>query len=234
MILPSIAQNIYFYSRPYARGDRISRSLSSFTRYFYSRPYARGDRELSIYSCISFLFLLTPLREGRPNLPTPKDAIEEDFYSRPYARGDASVSDVTAQRDFISTHAPTRGATVIDAQFEVNAKFLLTPLREGRLRPDAANSLDIWISTHAPTRGATAIIHKTLAAFCGKLPKKHTISGADCRTIGNSQRKCVWFTGIFCANLPHYSATEGSALKNQRTSRFYKRTPSHCFDPVFI
>ena len=134
------------------------------------------------------------------------------FYSRPYARGDIKTGEFQATEAPISTHAPTRGATAV-----ILMALSILP-----------------ISTHAPTRGATAIIHKTLAAFCGKLPKKHTISGADCRTIGNSQRKCVCFTGIFCANLPHYSAAEGSALKNQRTSRFYKRTPSHCFDPVFI
>ena len=79
-----------------------------------------------------FGFLLTPLREGRQtsldiwhygddistHAPTRGATIDlylsvsqsPDFYSRPYARGDP----------------------VIGAQFEVSAKFLLTPLREGR------------------------------------------------------------------------------------------------------
>ena len=55
----------YFYSRPYARGDQRS-ALQPFRRlYFYSRPYARGDTMVycAVVGCA--LFLLAPLREGR-------------------------------------------------------------------------------------------------------------------------------------------------------------------------
>ena len=56
-------------------------------RYFNSRPYARGD-------------MLCPSMPPAPSY----------FNSRPYARGDgAEMKAVTSA--FISTHAPTRGAT---------------------------------------------------------------------------------------------------------------------------
>ena len=54
------------------------------------------------------------------------------FYSRPYARGDAQLlTDWRAA--YISTHAPTRGATRTQRELQHGyLSFLLTPLREGR------------------------------------------------------------------------------------------------------
>ena len=101
--------------------------------YFYSRPYARGDRSAVIKRSGYILFLLAPLREGRPgdlhfadvvrpistHAPT-RGATPESFfsyrrfryfYSRPYARGDARSYIPQAQLLAISTHAPTRGTT---------------------------------------------------------------------------------------------------------------------------
>ena len=66
-----------------------------------------------------YVFLLTPLREGRPE------------------RGRRCLQDAV-----ISTHASTRGATNDTPLSARIAQFLLTPLREGRLcracgcRPD--------------------------------------------------------------------------------------------------
>ena len=59
------------------------------------------------------------------------------FYSRPYARGDPTVELDVLQVRFISTRAPTRGATFSAVL--------------------AAGSLAI--STRAPTRGATYAAH---------------------------------------------------------------------------
>ena len=59
------------------------------TTYFYSRPCGRGDRLIASSNPIWFLFLLTPLREGRHS------------ERRPHSRW-----------RFISTHAPAGGATV--------------------------------------------------------------------------------------------------------------------------
>ena len=99
--------------------------------YFYSRPCARGDSSLALKSSSMMPFLLAPLREGRLH-PTAQSGCSAHFYSRPYARGDSqSARRICA--DYISTRAPTRGAT--------------QGLAEGRESGS--------ISTRAPTRGAT-------------------------------------------------------------------------------
>ena len=102
---------MYFYSRPYARGNCGSRFVSAPVTYFYSRPYERGDTlsepaylteristpaptrgTTGIFSnCVCpMIFLLAPLREGRP--------------------GGEAHRRLPSQ---ISTRAPTRGATAI-------------------------------------------------------------------------------------------------------------------------
>ena len=104
---------MYFYSRPYARGDDTAadtrwsappisthaptRGATLYQRLqcenfrdFYSRPYERGDKRVCGF------------------LPH-----EQDFYSRPYARGDFQPIAKAYQAALISTHAPTRGATAI-------------------------------------------------------------------------------------------------------------------------
>ena len=140
----------------------------------------RGATRLPVLaSAASKIFLLPPLREGRLCRPE-RDLPEcEDFYSRPYARGDKRA---VHQRDLgrpISTHAPTRGATCLvsslflasristhaptrgatfTAEFRrlTMCRFLLTPLREGRLlQLCGIYGIIQIISTHAPTRGAT-------------------------------------------------------------------------------
>ena len=101
------------------------------------------------------LFLLTPLREGRQCLraiwtrsrsisthapaggatrqAATGSSPETNFYSRPCGRGDVDL--VLLIHDAVA--------------------FLLTPLREGRLR-DADKEIDqLVISTHAPAGGAT-------------------------------------------------------------------------------
>ena len=80
-------------------------------------------------------FLLTPLREGRPDAVLPCGEFE-----------------------LISTHAPAGGATH-DVRFsEKAARFLLTPLREGRLCAKVKRDHDGIISTHAPAGGATIVM----------------------------------------------------------------------------
>ena len=80
-----------------------------------------------------FIFLLTPLREGRLEIAPTINSGLLNFYSRPYARGDLDIFPVDSRDRAISTHAPTRGATRIKSTtcFR-DLPFLLTPLREGR------------------------------------------------------------------------------------------------------
>ena len=83
------------------------------------------------------LFLLTPLREGRPI----KHGLRVLF------------------QVLISTHAPAGGATAATWQKDLDkALFLLTPLREGRLIDDLVVKLRDKISTHAPAGGATITV----------------------------------------------------------------------------
>ena len=124
--------------------------------HFYSRPCGRGDLDRVLAVLSKSLFLLTPLREGRQaasrfrggikNISThapaggatcsccPADGRALHFYSRPCGRGDSSRARSSRQW----------------------YRFLLTPLREGRLlfcgRIDEVKP----ISTHAPAGGATS------------------------------------------------------------------------------
>ena len=77
------------------------------------------------------------------------------FYSRPCGRGDGEAALCCASWQ-ISTHAPAGGATEQPIPTEAPAeKFLLTPLREGRLGIETAKLRKKDISTHAPAGGAT-------------------------------------------------------------------------------
>ena len=101
------------------------------------------------------LFLLTPLREGRPREQLQELNRQSRFLLTPLREGRLN----TSSRDFsfqnISTHAPAGGATQTTLYFLPPERFLLTPLREGR-PPQLLCGLHFFlISTHAPAGGAT-------------------------------------------------------------------------------
>ena len=79
---------------------------------FYSRPCGRGDLQPRRTERRRWIFLLTPLREGRQGTAQLGGREGSYFYSRPCGRGDES-----SQRNIpimiISTHAPAGGATAI-------------------------------------------------------------------------------------------------------------------------
>ena len=79
------------------------------------------------------LFQFTPLREGRPRFRPAKPV-----------------------PNFISIHAPPRGATICGGLDCSRCIFQFTPLREGRLGVTLATIYN-FISIHAPPRGATTI-----------------------------------------------------------------------------
>ncbi len=146
---------LYFYSRPYARGDsvidyyanKLTISTHAPTRGATDACHAntvaigisthaptRGATFSPYRAYIRHLCISThaPTR-GATGLPVIRFRIEANFYSRPYARGDLSLRQLA----------------------EKYGVFLLTPLREGRLGKDTQIQIDALISTHAPTRGAT-------------------------------------------------------------------------------
>ena len=80
------------------------------------------------------IFLLTPLREGRPAGDYDAEANVLLFLLTPLREGRRVLDEVDKSRDVISTHAPAGGAT----------------------QPSRAEGVRIGdISTHAPAGGAT-------------------------------------------------------------------------------
>ena len=154
--MPGAERGAYFNSRPSARGDHSVSVSDACIYYFNSRPSARGDRiqpRLTLSSCY--------------------------FNSRPSARGDGRCRIYQLLADYISIHAPPRGATTEYNTVTGLDLFQFTPLREGRLcrraicrvhrlfqftplregRRELVGGIQfITISIHAPPRGATALL----------------------------------------------------------------------------
>ena len=145
-----------FYSRPCGRGDPWRRAERRKRAYFYSRPCGRGDeahtdtvdglKTISTHApaggatCSSQIskptspvFLLTPLREGRPALHVPA-AFLTKFLLTPLREGRRFRQAARPSAPPISTHAPAGGATHCGL----------------RVLCDHGH-----ISTHAPAGGAT-------------------------------------------------------------------------------
>ena len=169
--------NVYFNSRPSARGDILAPNLRNLQLEFQFTPLREGRQadaltiEVTeiisihapprgatslIYTAVASLeFQFTPLREGRRVV-----AMRKEYYQG------------------ISIHAPPRGATAPSAASaplppDFNSRpsargdakqvylkngfaaFQFTPLREGRLRYCPQGFVNHCISIHAPPRGAT-------------------------------------------------------------------------------
>ena len=127
------------------------------------------------------LFLLTPLREGRLYRWYEKNGCGEISTHAPAGGATEDALDA-AHKAIISTHAPAGGATLrTSASVCPSARFLLTPLREGRRsrnRRSSARTVFLLtplregrpcrdagraaagppISTHAPAGGATTTV----------------------------------------------------------------------------
>ena len=85
-------------------------------------------------AALSGIFLLTPLREGRPFAPVAPSC-PSAFLLTPLREG----RQIAANCLFITS------------------AFLLTPLREGRRKHVRERGRDMAISTHAPAGGATSL-----------------------------------------------------------------------------
>ena len=146
--------------------------------HFYSRPCGRGDATPVENIVLYYIFLLTPLREGRPATEAIIKIAETLFLLTPLREGRRAGQAAARAGTPISTHAPAGGATTGNHRRSIRIRhfysrpcgrgdfnnsrgvllcfiFLLTPLREGR--PCAASRARIvgFISTHAPAGGAT-------------------------------------------------------------------------------
>ena len=122
---------VHFNSRPSARGDVVGcEQFIHFRPHFNSRPSARGDGYMVKKGEHAALFQFTPLREGRLYKLGRKS--NEHFNSRPSARGDR-ITLRLCRVQYISIHAPPRGATIKAFSLSDVDIFQFTPLREGRL-----------------------------------------------------------------------------------------------------
>ena len=101
----------YFYSRPCGRGDVDRLAEVVHEPNFYSRPCGRGDEAARRRINERIEFLLTPLREGRPDAALQTD--REDWISTHAPAGGATRGTVyrANPHGVISTHAPAGGAT---------------------------------------------------------------------------------------------------------------------------
>ena len=112
------------------------------------------------------VFQLTPPRGGRQPLRSMKMPVSW-FQLTPPRGGRLLVQFLYGVYFRVSTHAPTRGATLHGCNAPaLQPRFQLTPPRGGRLRHVSNPLFQRKVSTHAPTRGATLV--KTLAG-CAKV-----------------------------------------------------------------
>ena len=157
-----------FYSRPCGRGDVPGTGEVLPALYFYSRPCGRGDPAGTPDAPqLGRLFLLTPLREGRPCDSARRYCPCCYFYSRPCGRGDV-----------LWAH-----------HWLLHWLFLLTPLREGRRVCEKGRCKRQAISTHAPAGGATWRV--VLQLIYGIISTHAPAGGATCGLLLRRSRPCI-------------------------------------------
>ena len=117
------------------------------------------------WSMSIILFLLTPLREGRPATPTRR-SISSSFLLTPLREGRLRHAEKGRRNNPISTHAPAGGATVGFTTIVHNRK----------------------ISTHAPAGGATGFRYDKRAR---SIISTHAPAGGATKKNKNILRKCI-------------------------------------------
>ena len=169
-----------FYSRPCGRGDQGRRRYAARRRHFYSRPCGRGDFHAVLLSRADQISTHAPA--GGATLAA-EDGYDGQHISTHAPAGGATCVRAFSfcGNRIISTHAPAGGATrqqaskrlfsalyfysrpcgrgdYHDVRFSKKAaRFLLTPLREGRRHHAHDGRYNLHISTHAPAGGATKV-----------------------------------------------------------------------------
>ena len=155
-LCPRILMRLFLLT-PLREGRPITSATPIRTRsHFYSRPCGRGDRFRPNGNGCRKLFLLTPLREGRHKGCRYRPDAESISTHAPAGGATEGGGKITDHAVLISTHAPAGGATASTSESQnINTKFLLTPLREGRHVGVLPLRWIYRISTHAPAGGAT-------------------------------------------------------------------------------
>ena len=161
------------------------------------------------------LFLLTPLREGRPLSSRFATDLRHHFYSRPCGRGDSRRSWLPHRIPHFYSRPCGRGDETGGRNQQPGNQFLLTPLREGRHEGEPAAYIGS-ISTHAPAGGATGA--RTASTENGGLflltPLREgrlAVFQLNAGQIGIS------------THAPAGGATKGRIIWQQKTTYFYSR-----------
>ena len=164
------------------------------------------------------LFLLTPLREGRPCGLRRLFVLRLDFYSRPCGRGDVPGTGEVLPALYFYSRPCGRGdpAGTPDAP-QLGRLFLLTPLREGR-RWMLDGTIDIPnISTHAPAGGAT---ETTIAYLTGETDISTHAPAGGATSAGSPPRGRVH---AISTHAPAGGATRPVARLRRLDLHFYSR-----------
>ena len=166
---------ISFNPRPHAGGDKFKRQFVIVVYVSIHAP-TRGATERGDRDAIPTWFQSTPPRGGRPHTARIITTAQS-FNPRPHAGGDKIRANYN-DKELVSIHAPTRGATAnksgspwagcfnprphaggdrINSYWKPHVfAFQSTPPRGGR--PTRRTARCLWVvSIHAPTRGATAL-----------------------------------------------------------------------------
>ena len=98
-----------FNSRPSARGDVCGFLRRGITRLFQFTPLREGRRKAGKFPSAAILFQFTPLREGRLH-SVLADKFADKFQFTPLREGRPHLA-ATLTAEYISIHAPPRGAT---------------------------------------------------------------------------------------------------------------------------
>ena len=132
-----------------------------------------------------FVFLLTPLREGRHSRPILKGGNLRYFYSRPCGRGDYPQKPPKIPLWLFLLTPLREGRRMIRSYKGGGLIFLLTPLREGRLGGMARSSASLYAFLLTPLREGRRALQKSITADanfysrpCGRGDRKGVLPSA--------------------------------------------------------
>ena len=152
-----IINNVYFNSRPSARGDELHFDKSEYDVLFQFTPLREGRPVLWGTKNRTGRFQFTPLREGRHGYACRVVRGMTIFQFTPLREGRHVGFACWRDNRDISIHAPPRGATPAGSRLNRRPDYFNSrPSARGDLRRQLRAAGFQVISIHAPPRGATA------------------------------------------------------------------------------
>ena len=144
-----------FYSRPCGRGDFSQSPVGPPGVISTHAPAGGATKPYFLINLIFSLFLLTPLREGRPAAGRDRKKMAEISTHAPAGGATDHVRQLV-RAEAISTHAPAGGATRGCGCCCASCRnFYSRPCGRGDEVMEGTTLTEPLISTHAPAGGAT-------------------------------------------------------------------------------